>query len=109
MKAWRVWVAARSRHKKPKYVVTRKTRDNGFYAYLLWPQFLYLFAGVVAIIYGLFGLSEIDLTTRLSNIAVLLFFMFMVGAICKTAFYGFEFRVLERMSRLFSVEHDGQE
>jgi cellulose synthase (UDP-forming) len=103
------WVAARSRHKKPKYVVTRKTRDNGFYAYLLWPQFLYLFAGVVAIIYGLFGLSEIDLTTRLSNIAVLLFFMFMVGAICRTAFYGFEFRILERVSRLFSVEHESQE
>jgi hypothetical protein len=90
-------------------VVTRKTRESGFYAYLLWPQMLYLFAGTAAIIYGLFGLSEIDLSIRVSNMAVLLFFMFMVGAICRAAFYGIEFRSLERISRFFLAEHERQE
>jgi cellulose synthase (UDP-forming) len=85
------WIALGSRRKKPKYVVTRKTRDNGFYAHLLWPQFLYLLVGLIAIIHGLIGLPEIALGTRLTNIGVVVFFMWMVSAICRAAFYGVEF------------------
>jgi hypothetical protein len=69
-------VTLRSRRNKPSYVVTSKTRKAGFYGRLLWPQFLYLFAGAAAIIYSL------------ANMVILLFFMFMVGQICRTAFYG---------------------
>jgi hypothetical protein len=85
------WIALGSRRKKPKYVVTRKTRDNGFYAHLLWPQFLYLLVGLIAIIHGLIGLPEIALGMRLTNIGVVVFFMWMVSAICRAAFYGVEF------------------
>lgn len=84
------WIALRSRNQKPRYVVTRKTRDNGFYAHLIWPQFLYLFVGLVVIFRALFWMPEIDLGTKLANIFVLLFFMFMVGAICRAALYGTE-------------------
>jgi cellulose synthase (UDP-forming) len=82
------FLAVRSRFKKPKYVVTRKTRDSGFYAHYLWAQFLYLVLGTVAIIYTLFAPYEVVLETRLINIGILLFFMFMMSGICRAAFYG---------------------
>ncbi len=81
------WIAIRSRHQKPKYVVTRKTRDNGFYAHLLWAQFLYLLAGAVFGIRALFWMPEIDLSMRVANLAILLFFMLMLSCICRAAFY----------------------
>ncbi len=82
------WIAVRSRHKKPKYIVTRKTRDSGFYAHLLWAQFLYLFAGIVFGLRTLFWLPDIDLSMRVANLGILLFFMYMMSCICRAAFYG---------------------
>jgi cellulose synthase (UDP-forming) len=84
------WVAVRSRHKKPKYVVTRKTRTHGFYGYLLWAQFLYLALGVFALLRTLLAMPEVELTTRLTNCGVLLFFMVMMSCICRAAFYSTE-------------------
>lgn len=84
------WIAVRSRNTKPSYKVTRKTRQNGFYGLMLWPQFLYLVVGAVAILNGLFGLPQVSLGTRLTNIGILLFFMYMVSAICLASFYGVE-------------------
>ncbi len=81
------WTAARSRHKKPHYTVTRKTRQGGFYGHLVWPQFLYLFLGTALIIRA-FWWHDVAMSTRLTNIGTLLFFMFMVSGICRAAFYG---------------------
>ena len=47
-------IAVRSRNEKPGYKVTPKTRQNGFYGRLVWAQFLYLIAGALSIINGLF-------------------------------------------------------
>lgn len=82
------WIAVRSRNKKPSYKVTSKTRQNGFYGQLVWPQFFYIGFGVCASLYGLFGLPEVELDTRLTNVAILLFFMYMTSGICRAAFYG---------------------
>jgi cellulose synthase (UDP-forming) len=81
-------IAVRSRFRKPKYVVTRKTRDSGFYAHYLWAQFLFLLVGAAAVIYGIFTPYDVALETRLINIGILLFFMFMMSGICRAAFYG---------------------
>jgi cellulose synthase (UDP-forming) len=81
------WIAVRSRTKKPKYEVTRKDRQDGFYGQLLWPQFLYLFVGASLIIRALFWMPDASLSSRLTNIGVLTFFMFMVSGICRAAFY----------------------
>lgn len=87
MKAF--WIAVRSRNTKPSYKVTRKTRQNGFYGHLLWPQFLYLFISAIAIVRSLFWADNtVSLATRLVNVSVLLFFMFMVSEICRASFYG---------------------
>ena len=82
------WIALRARTSKPAYQVTRKTRLNGFYGHLLWPQFLYLFAGVVVIIHALFAMPDASVTARLSNIAMLVLFMALMSGICQAAFYG---------------------
>ncbi len=81
-------IAIKSRHKKPSYKVTSKVRQNGFYATMVWPQFLYLLLGIFAVGRGLFGMPEIALVTRLTNVGVLLFFMLMVSGICRAALYG---------------------
>lgn len=91
------WVAVRSRHKKPSYKVTRKTRQDGFYGQLIWPQFLYLLVGLSVIVYGLFWLTEVRLSTRLANIGILLFFMYMVSQICRSAFYSISFGFLDNL------------
>jgi cellulose synthase (UDP-forming) len=82
------WIAVRSRHEKPSYKVTRKTRQDGFYGKLLWVQFLYLFIGATLIIKALFWMPEAGLSNRFTNIVILLFFMFMVSGICRASFYG---------------------
>jgi cellulose synthase (UDP-forming) len=82
------WVALRSRTNKPKYVVTRKTRENGFYGRLLWPQFLYLALGVIMSFRALFLLPQVELSIRVANVIILGCFMFMVSRICRAAFYG---------------------
>lgn len=81
-------IALRSRRRKPAYTVTRKERITGFYGSMLWMQFLYLFAGAGAIIYALAAAPHANILARLTNSAILLFFMFLVGGICAAAFYG---------------------
>ncbi len=81
-------IALRSRGHKPTYKVTRKERVSGFYGSMLWMQFLYLFAGAGAIIYALAAAPHTDILARLTNSAILLFFMFLVSGICAAAFYG---------------------
>lgn len=80
-------IALGSRIKKPSYTVTRKTRQNGFYGHMLWQQFTYIALGSGLILYALFAMPHVSLATRLTNIGVLLFFMFMVSGICRAAFY----------------------
>lgn len=82
------WIALRARHKKPSYKVTRKTRENGFYGHLLWPQFLYLFIGLGMIIKAIYWMPDVPPSTRIANISILLYFMYMVSGICRAAFYG---------------------
>lgn len=93
------WIALGSRRKKPKYVVTRKTRDSGFYPHLLWMQFAYVLIGLVAVAHSLFGQTGSDLGSLLTNAAIVLFFIFMLSAICRAAFYGVEFRGLTRAAQ----------
>lgn len=80
-------IALLSRHKKPVYRVTRKTRQKGFYAYLLWPQFLYILAGVVISIRALTS-TQANLIPVWTNISVFALFAFMLSGICGAAFYG---------------------
>jgi cellulose synthase (UDP-forming) len=82
------WIAARSRTTKPAYQVTRKTRVSGFYGYLLWPQFLFLFVSGAVILHAIFGMPEANVLSRLSNIAVLMLLMTLISGICQAAFYG---------------------
>ncbi|WP_420645276.1 glycosyltransferase [Candidatus Leptofilum sp.] len=89
------WIAIRSRKKKPSYKVTRKTRQDGFYGTMLWPQFLYIFLGVLAVLNSFLRLHYVDVATKVANVSVLLFFMFMVGSICKAAFYGWKPQILK--------------
>jgi hypothetical protein len=83
-----LWVAARSRTRKPSYKVTRKTRQAGFYGGMLWPQFTYLAVGALALWHGIFGMPDISMGTRLVNIGSLLFYLVMLSGICGAAFYG---------------------
>ena len=82
------WIAARSRRAKPHYVVTRKTRQHGFYGHLLWPQFLYLVAGAAVLIHAGGELYGPNLADRLANMAILAYFLVMVGGICRASLYG---------------------
>jgi len=82
------WIAARSRTTKPAYQVTRKTRVSGFYGYLLWPQFLFLFVSAAVILRAIFAMPEASVLSRLSNIAVLMLLMTLMSGICQAAFYG---------------------
>ncbi len=84
------WIAIRSRHNKPSYKVTRKTRQSGFYGLLIWPQFAYLLLGLAAIINGLFGLPAVDLGVRLTNMGMVVFFMYMISGICGASLYGLQ-------------------
>lgn len=82
------WIAIRARNTKPSYKVTRKTRQNGYYGHLLWPQFLYLLISLIVIVRSLFWVDSISLSTRLVNAGIVLFFMFMISGICRASFYG---------------------
>lgn len=82
------WIAARSRRAKPRYVVTRKTRQHGFYGHLLWPQFLYLVTGATVLIHAAGELSGSNLANRLANMVILAYFLVMVGGICRASLYG---------------------
>jgi cellulose synthase (UDP-forming) len=89
-----LWIAARSRHKKPSYQVTRKTRQDGFYGHLIWPQFVYLFIGAFLIVRAMFWMPEASLMARITNIGLLGLFMFLIGGICRAAFYNVSARVV---------------
>lgn len=107
LRMWQYWIghwptyskgfiiALRSRHKKPTYKVTRKTRQNGFYAHLLWPQFLYILTGSVISIRALSALPETDLTAIWTNIGIFAFFAFMLSGICGAAFYGLKWKLFK--------------
>jgi cellulose synthase (UDP-forming) len=82
------WIAARSRTNKPSYKVTRKTRQDGFYGGIIWPQFLYLGAGALLITRAIFAMPDVSLATRLVNIGSTLFYVVMLSGICFAAFYG---------------------
>ncbi|MDX1991080.1 MAG: glycosyltransferase [bacterium] len=104
-KAFRI--AIKARKKKPSYKVTRKTRQAGFYGGMLWMQFSYLFLGLIAIVRGLFFLPEAALAARLTNIGILLFFMFMVSGICQAALYGVKLphqKLAAKFKLLFSFD-----
>lgn len=81
-------IALLSRKRKPSYKVTRKTHQSGFYAQLLWPQFLYILAGIVISIRALILSDGSDLTTIWTNIGVFGFFAIMLSGICLASFHG---------------------
>ena len=83
-----LWIAAHSRTTKPAYQVTRKTRVSGYYGYLLWPQFLFLFVSAAVILHAIFAMPEASVLSRLSNIAVLMLLMTLMSGICQASFYG---------------------
>ena len=95
------WIALRSYQSKPTYKVTRKTHQSGFYGYLIWAQFLYLFIGIGLILQTLYGIPEADWSARLTNLGILTYFMSMVSGICQAAFYGVT-PVYKRMATLFN-------
>lgn len=117
IRMWQFWVghgptfiqafliAVRSRDHKPGYIVTRKTRQDGFYGYLLWMQFLYL--GLVALAITHIVVSPPDVSTEilLSNVGSMLFFAFMVGAICRASFYKVSFGFLSGQKSLTSANY----
>ena len=82
------WIAIRSRNKKPSYQVTRKTRQNGFFGYLVWPQFLYILIGILLIFKVVIQPPSADFSAWVTNAGILTFFMLMVSGICQAAFYG---------------------
>jgi cellulose synthase (UDP-forming) len=94
-----LWIAVYSHHRKPSYRVTRKTRQDGFYGQLLWPQFLYLILGLSSIVYSLFWRPNVHPATLWTNIGILLFFMYLVSRICRTAFYGMDLNFIPGSTR----------
>lgn len=96
---WAFWLALRSRTRKPRYQVTRKTRQNGFYGRLIWPQYLYLGVGSILIVRALFFMEDVSLATRLANSALLLFFMLLVSQICRASLYGVELGSLRGLAQ----------
>ncbi len=82
------WIALRSRTHKPGYKVTRKTRLTGFHGEMLWPQFAGLAIGVIAIVLGFVRFGALYPEAVLTNAAIVVYYMLMLGGICKAAFYG---------------------
>jgi cellulose synthase (UDP-forming) len=82
------WIAVRSRTRKPGYKVTRKTRVNGFYGGMLWPQFGAIAIGLVGIIVGLVRFGAQHPLAVLTNIGIITYYLLMLSGICRAAFYG---------------------
>lgn len=100
------WIALRSRHKKPSYVVTRKTRLNGFYGRMLWMQFFYLALVASALLYLIVYPPKASVSIVLSNVGTMLFFAYMVSALCRASFYRVSMtlpRLLPRFIRSKSI------
>jgi cellulose synthase (UDP-forming) len=83
-----LWIALRSRHKKPQYKVTRKTRQGGFYGHLLWPQWLYISSGLLLCLRAWFWQPEMNRLAMVTNVGIFAFFALMHGGIIAAAFYG---------------------
>ena len=104
LRMWQYWIghwptytksfiiALLSRNKKPRYKVTRKTHQKGFYAHLLWPQFLYILAGVALSVRALMLIPEANRIAIWTNIGIFVFFAFMLSGILQAAFYGMNSR-----------------
>ncbi|MDX2137677.1 MAG: glycosyltransferase [Chloroflexota bacterium] len=102
LRMWQYWIghgptyfsalriALRSRTKKPSYKVTRKTRVDGYYGYLLWMQFVYILLGIIALVNAFVFRTGDDLGTRVTNAFILLFFMYMMSGIIRASFYGWK-------------------
>jgi hypothetical protein len=84
------WTALHSRVEKPRYEVTRKTRLGGFYGRLLWPQFSYIAISIVIILHLLTILPEQMSWTYVTTIAILLYYVVLLGGVCRASFYGVE-------------------
>lgn len=73
------WIAAHSRHQKPSYVVTRKSRLDGFYGQLILPQII--FTGLACFCIMVNGvnlyLNQGFTGARVSNMVILLYFVVM--------------------------------
>ncbi len=82
------WIALRSRSHKPGYKVTRKTRLTGFHGAMLWPQFAGLAIGLIACVIGFVRFGALYPEAVLTNAAIVVYYMLMLGGICKAAFYG---------------------
>ncbi len=82
-----LWIALTSRKEKPKYKVTLKTRTDGFYGNLLWPQFCYIILGLVLTVRSIFFVDKIALVPQLTNIGIFALFSIMLIGICRAAFY----------------------
>jgi len=107
LRMWQYWIghwptytkgfiiALRSRHHKPVYRVTRKTRLSGFYAHLLWPQFLYILSGIGLSIRALVSMPGVNVTSVWTNIGIFGFFAFMLSGICLAAFHGLKWNVFQ--------------
>ena len=100
LRMWQYWIgfwpmytkalmiALRSRNEIPKYKVTSKVRQNGYYGKMIWIQYTYMVLGVIAVLYATFGLQSVAWSTRLANVAVLALFLTLMSGICKASFYG---------------------
>jgi cellulose synthase (UDP-forming) len=83
-----LWIALRSRKRKPRYVVTRKTRLGGFHGRLLWPQFAMLGVGIVSIVVGVVRFGQAYPGAVLTNSLFVVYYLVMLSGICRAAFYG---------------------
>ena len=101
--AWRHWqfwvghapiylrafgIAVQSWRCKPGYKVTRKTRVAGFYGSMLWPQFATMGLGLVAAVVGVVRFGAAHPAAVVTNIGIILYYLLMLGGICRAAFYG---------------------
>lgn len=82
------WLTLRSRRRKPAYTVTRKTRREGFYGYMLWPQFTYIALALALIVRALIVVPGDNLTAMITNVGMALTFVYLMSGICSAAFYG---------------------
>lgn len=92
------WIAVRSRHQKPKYTVTRKTRVAGFYGNLLWKQLLLMLIGLISIGAGLWQFGPGQRALLLPNAGLILYYLIMVNGIWSAAFYNVSWRELSPLA-----------
>ncbi len=95
------WIAIRSRDRKPKYRVTRKTRQDGFYLNLVWFQAIYVVIAAATVGYVLLRQPPVAFRVSFINMAVLLYYLWMFAPIVRAAFYGVPIaRMIPRFSGL---------